>query len=383
MAKAVRSGGDSSRAPVDAVEALRPLRDVWRAAPLMRNDTEHEAALVRLLCLVPIAALALLFGDRLTGGNPLMVTLSTLVAVAFAGALLAHVLRNPLPSPRRRYLSIVCDQLYLCLLLFFLGPVGPWVLPATLLVAVGAGLRYGSAYSLAASVVGVLGVTAIHLVRGDDWSRAALHHGWIGAVILVPAYVAMLGKRLEAVSHNYRARAQKMRRAALYDQLTGLANRANFRRILDRAVEHARSGTEADGFAILYCDLDGFKGVNDTHGHHVGDLLLKQVAVAIGACVRGSDVVARLGGDEFAIFLKGIRDAEIAKRIGGNIVSRVKSIDRIDGRPIHVSCSVGITMIHAPIDETEDLDRILARADEAMYQAKRAGKNQFYLQWAS
>jgi diguanylate cyclase (GGDEF)-like protein len=368
---------------VDAVEALRPLRDVWRSAPLTRNDTEHEAALVRLVCLVPIAALAVLFGDRLSGGNPLMVILSTILAVAFAGALLAHVLRNPLPSPRRRYLSIVCDQLYLCLLLFFLGPVGPWVLPATLLVAVGAGLRYGSSYSLVASVVGVIGVTAIHLIRGDDWSRAALYHGWIGAVILVPAYVAMLGKRLEAVSHNYRARARKMQKAALFDQLTGLANRANFRRILERAVESARAGSESDGFAILYCDLDGFKGVNDTHGHHVGDLLLKNVAAAISACVRGSDVVARLGGDEFAIFLKGIRDAEIAKRIGGNIVSRVKSIDRIDGRPIHVSCSVGITMIQAPIDETEDLDRMLARADEAMYQAKRAGKNQFYLQWAS
>ena len=154
------------------------------------------------------------------------------------------------------------------------------------------------------------------------------------------------------------------------------------RRVQDQG-QRARTGDDPQGFAILYCDLDGFKSVNDTHGHHVGDVLLKQVAKALSACVRGSDTVGRMGGDEFAILLTGISDVEIARRIGAQVVQRVRAIERVEGRTIRVSCSVGITLVAAPLDEHDQIDSILKRADDAMYQAKRAGKNQFYLQWAN
>jgi diguanylate cyclase (GGDEF)-like protein/PAS domain S-box-containing protein len=154
-------------------------------------------------------------------------------------------------------------------------------------------------------------------------------------------------------------------RQALHDPLTGLANRTLF---TDRAA-HAfeQRGTAA---AVLFCDLDDFKRVNDVLGHHAGDELLTEVAVRLRRCVRAGDTVARLGGDEFAILLEDELSVAEADLIAGRVLAAVRAPLALAGEEVEVTCSVGIATT-AEADSTEEL---LRNADVAMYAAKAAGK---------
>jgi diguanylate cyclase (GGDEF)-like protein len=349
-----------------------------------RPDTEHELAFWRLGFLAVMLILTILQAPSIAYGLIRPATLTTIGALLAAVGILMHIVHEPDIVPARRYASIGLDLIYLSCMVPLLGESGAWLLPIYIVVAVGSSLRFGRTYGYAASIIGALGFLVAYRFDSTFWvHQTTLVGSWLLTMLLVPAYTAALGHRLEVLSESYRAHAKQLRSLATEDALTGLANRAFFKRVLERAMAQARLPQRAEGFAVLYCDLDGFKAVNDAHGHRAGDLLLQAVARTLKTCVRGSDTVARLGGDEFAVLLPGIHDVEIARRIGSNIVVRVKAINRIEGRAITMSCSVGITLVNAPLDELETLDQVLARADDAMYQAKRAGKNQFYLQWAN
>ena len=168
-----------------------------------------------------------------------------------------------------------------------------------------------------------------------------------------------------------------MARVALADPLTGLGNRAHFKQRLERSFLRARLSAGQEGFAVIFVDLDGFKAVNDTYGHPTGDALLKEVARTLKRCVRTTDHLARLGGDEFAIVLNRISDPTVAKRIGRDVVEQVHLIRSVDGKPIEISCSVGVAMSPDTLNDG-DIERVLTTADEAMYEAKRAGKNRLF-----
>jgi diguanylate cyclase (GGDEF)-like protein len=155
---------------------------------------------------------------------------------------------------------------------------------------------------------------------------------------------------------------------AFHDALTGLPNRVLFH---DR-LEHALALHHRDGrpLAVLFCDLDDFKAVNDRHGHHAGDRLLRQVAERLRSAVRDSDTVARVGGDEFAILLEGAGDpGEPAERIMAEIG---RPFD-IDGQAVMIGVSIGLVQAgeHGPVPSA---DALLRRADAAMYAGKRRGK---------
>ncbi|MGI5239205.1 putative bifunctional diguanylate cyclase/phosphodiesterase [Dactylosporangium sp. CA-139066] len=155
---------------------------------------------------------------------------------------------------------------------------------------------------------------------------------------------------------------------AFHDALTGLSNRVLFH---DR-LEHALALHNRDGrpLAVLFCDLDDFKAVNDRFGHHCGDRLLRQVAVRLRAAVRDSDTIARVGGDEFAILLEGSGDpGEPAERIMTEIA---RPFD-LDGQAVTVGVSIGLVQAgeHGPVPSA---DALLRRADAAMYAGKRRGK---------
>lgn len=160
---------------------------------------------------------------------------------------------------------------------------------------------------------------------------------------------------------------------ASHDALTGLANRRHLNERLSNAL--ARSRREADGtVALLYLDLDGFKGVNDTLGHEAGDYLLGEVADRLRGCIRGEDLVARLGGDEFAILLIGAGAAE-ATAVAARVVERVAVPIAIGPAVANVSASVGGAVSGAG----DSADELLRRADEQLYAAKRGGKNRALL----
>lgn len=175
---------------------------------------------------------------------------------------------------------------------------------------------------------------------------------------------------------------ERIRSLAFHDHLTLLPNRGLLLDRVGRALAASRR-SGATG-ALIFLDLDDFKAVNDRHGHHVGDLLLKEVAARISALVREVDTVARLGGDEFVILLENLGSdppqAEAdAVRIAGKIVARLDEPFELDGRAARVGASAGIAMFSGGPGETTP-ERLLDHADAAMYQAKRTGKNRVCLQ---
>ncbi len=168
-----------------------------------------------------------------------------------------------------------------------------------------------------------------------------------------------------------RRRAEESVKAlAFLDPLTGLSNRAKFQEYLDAAVKHCEECN--DPFAVLFIDLDGFKGVNDSLGHNAGDELLRQVATRLREGVRTSDRVARFGGDEFLILLNGARNADEAERVAKKLLESLASPMAIENQQVSISGSIGIAT-HA--DRTGINSDLIRRADAAMYAAKEAGRN--------
>ncbi len=165
----------------------------------------------------------------------------------------------------------------------------------------------------------------------------------------------------------------RLRQMAHFDPLTGLANRILLIDRLEQALARNRRGGAL--FAVAYIDLDGFKAINDLHGHHMGDHLLITLARRMKACLRAHDTVARLGGDEFVVLLTELHDLELAKTLVERLLEQLQQPVEIDGLRLQVSGSIGIAVNNPGADV--DADRLLRHADHAMYQAKSSGKNRF------
>ncbi len=165
----------------------------------------------------------------------------------------------------------------------------------------------------------------------------------------------------------------QLRHRAFHDELTGLANRALF---FDR-VEHAlmRGSREDAHVAVVFVDLDDFKGINDRLGHAAGDKVLQEVAERFSSSARSADTVARLGGDEFGVLLEGVagpRAVQAAERLLETLLAPV----RIDGEELRISASAGIALGGA---DARDVEELLRKGDLAMYEAKRNGKRRLEL----
>ena len=164
---------------------------------------------------------------------------------------------------------------------------------------------------------------------------------------------------------------------AYHDSLTGLPNRALLSDRLDRAMLAVQRSDRK--LAVMFIDLDRFKTINDSLGHMTGDYLLKEVASRLCRAVRASDTVARLGGDEFVVLVPGIRLAEECSQVAEKIIEALASPFPFEGRMLHITPSIGISMYP---DDGEDVDTLMRHADAAMYHAKANGRNnyQFFTQ---
>ncbi|MEV6494957.1 GGDEF domain-containing protein, partial [Actinoplanes sp. NPDC051633] len=161
---------------------------------------------------------------------------------------------------------------------------------------------------------------------------------------------------------------EDLRRRAGHDPLTGLANRRTMEEQLAAGLEISADYT----VGLLMLDLDGFKQINDTLGHAVGDALLIGIAERLRQQVRQDDIVARLGGDEFVVVMPDVHDPGDVLTIGHRLLQAIRLPMRIDEHVVTVSASVGMTVNHPGVSLAE----LLREADEAMYEAKRSGKNQ-------
>jgi two-component system cell cycle response regulator len=177
--------------------------------------------------------------------------------------------------------------------------------------------------------------------------------------------VRLLYKQLEQYS-------RALESMALHDALTGLPNRRLLMDRLSLAIAHARRNTSA--MAVLFMDLDGFKQINDTLGHDAGDTLLSLVADRLVAAVRQEDTVARMGGDEFVIGLWELGHPDDVGTLVSKVIQAVSQPYRIQAHDVNITASVGVGIypLHGEAVET-----LMKNADLALYEAKRAGKNNY------
>ncbi len=225
---------------------------------------------------------------------------------------------------------------------------------------------------------------------GPEWTAQTEQDDWQGEVRFrrqsgdtYPAWLMVSavreGNNLTAVNHigiaiditDRKAKEERIRFLAQHDVLTELPNRALCQLRLAEALAAARNGNEQ--VAVLFIDLDRFKLVNDTMGHHIGDGLLRTVARRLVQAVRSHDTVSRLGGDEFVIIMRHVsgRD-ELDALVNQRLIPAVRQPLVVEGHTLSVSCSVGIALY--PQDGTDE-DELMRRADAAMYEAKSAGRD--------
>ena len=169
-----------------------------------------------------------------------------------------------------------------------------------------------------------------------------------------------------------KATEERVHFLAHHDSLTGLPNRVTLMLHLEHALQQARR--EGEGLAVMFIDLDNFKRINDTLGHHIGDLLLCEVARRIRSAVRDSDIVARIGGDEFVMVLERGHFPGDAAIVAQKIIDRLGQPYRFESHELHTSPSIGICVF--PEDGGE-IETLMKNADTAMYHAKSLGRNNF------
>lgn len=199
---------------------------------------------------------------------------------------------------------------------------------------------------------------------------------WMERTISVARDAAGRPQYLVAQCEDISARKEHLNRIqdmAYYDTLTKLPNRRMLMDQLERGLNAAKWNRAA--LALMFVDLDGFKGINDTLGHDIGDEILKAAAQRLSSCVRGGDLVARQGGDEFVIVLREVMNPASAELVARKVVETMREPIDLDGHTLKATASIGVALYIPPEDCS--VDELMKRADTAMYCTKQAGRNGF------
>ena len=212
--------------------------------------------------------------------------------------------------------------------------------------------------------------------QGEIWNRrkdGEIYPQWLTITSIRDAqgkivnYVGVFHDMTEIKMHE-----EELRYQAHHDALTGLPNRVLFHDRLGVAMAHARR--EESKVAVLFLDLDNFKRINDSLGHTVGDLLLKEVAARLGRCLREIDSVARYGGDEFIVLLERVGQEEDVLLAAQRIVEGLAPVISLQGQDFYLTVSLGVAFYP---EDGQDQDTLIKNADTAMYRAKESGKNTY------
>lgn len=194
------------------------------------------------------------------------------------------------------------------------------------------------------------------------------------AALIVLCWVVVLSKRLKEQKTTISASEERFRYMAQHDPLTGLPTRLLLRERMDTAIDKARRS--ATGLALLMLDLDKFKQINDSLGHHAGDEALKVTAQRVTDIVHNSGTVARISGDEFVVLLTNIKEPSEAESVAAKVVNVLSTSFQVGHREIPLSASVGVC---TGFGDELDAESLLKSVDTAMYHAKAKGKNRFQL----
>jgi len=336
--------------------AMVPHRDSLRSRLMLSGTVFANTLYIACQNQGSLPDWALVLSAALIGIIPLAVALAT-----FKGN------HNPL---RWVLTGSYCALSLLLLKIQLPQPSSPWVIVAPLTVAYAGCFfhfwhRYrkssaGAVVTLcgffawtAAFPIGVLGPTLVHGFHVDTevWN--------------LPKYLVAVGMILLLLEEQL----NQNRHMALHDQLTGLPNRRLFLDCLSGALERASRGKVK--MAILAVDLNGFKDVNDTMGHHVGDLVLQQVGALFSTRVRKSDTLARTGGDEFSLILEAPAGSVEAHLLCDALNHLLQTPIQVGEHTLHISASIGVAVYP---DDAQDLQALSVIADQRMYSAKRTAK---------
>lgn len=333
-----------------------------------RPDTEHEAALIRIVLALISACymiIAVRSGNVVSDDKWHVVALIALMVPYSVGAFLSILIRPQISVPRR-ILSMVMDIGATTYAIYFLRDVATPFFGLYLFNACGNGFRFGPRYLYLSNALSITGFTFV-LIMSEYWTaHQTMGIGLLIVLIVIPMYFASLVRQL----HSALAR---MRTMANHDTLTGLPNRHSFYEQLQHRLRLAeRSNTP---FAVVFVDLDGFKPINDVLGHAAGDIVLKSVARRLEQSVRKNDIVARFGGDEFVIILSDIHKTAVPS-VAHKIIDTVARPHEFNGQMVTLSSSMGIAIYP---DGGRTVDELVAQADTAMYRSKRMGRNFFCL----
>jgi diguanylate cyclase (GGDEF)-like protein/PAS domain S-box-containing protein len=244
---------------------------------------------------------------------------------------------------------------------------GPWCEVVTTRVASQSPVNeLDSAIARATAGSGMSWCWTVPIPSGPDLAPAALSVWRVtaGPPLIGHRHVLTRSARHVQLALVRTAEHQRLRHLAGHDALTGVANRAEFRARL----AHALAIGERE-LAVAFCDLDGFKPINDTYGHRVGDTVLVAVADRLRLCLRTGDELARIGGDEFTVLLRNVPDAAAARHVADRLLAAVAEPFVADGDDVVLGMSVGIALA----TPGATADALLVAADEALYDVKRAG----------
>jgi diguanylate cyclase (GGDEF)-like protein len=333
----------------------------WPGTALSRafpGSHEKEQALLRV-SLGSVVLLVYLTASAVYSSHTVHATLLAVAAyVMFGGATYIAAIVTPAPSLLRLTFTTFADQAIAIAAMAVGGPAALPLLWVIFWLLVGAGCRYGQ--RMLGLSCGVALVGLVCLMRWQPWWHANITAG-LGVTFSVAAISVYLA------AHVYR-----LERQAVTDPLTGLYNRVQLEQaigglLLTRSVDASRA-------ALLLVNLDGFKEVNDSFGHAIGDELLRSFATALVRRMRRGDTLARLGGDEFVVLAHHVYDRKDALIVADSIHSIVGNLHTVGGYPVTVSCSIGVCLLTEGTGSRYLNARTLIRAvDSAIYRAKSRG----------
>jgi diguanylate cyclase (GGDEF)-like protein len=278
------------------------------------------------------------------------------VAYATASWLAVDLVNRPLRA--RLAITTLLDQALVVGLL----AAAPLTLPmmgAVFWFLIDSACRFGKStltLSCACAVSGILVLALLSPWWIENWPVAL---GLALSVMVTSFYLGLLGERVSRV-------IEQLTHQAGTDPLTGLCNRFELNKRLEQAILATSTSSTS---ALMLIDLDGFKEVNDSYGHAVGDVLLQTFAGLLKSRMRRIDTVARLGGDEFVVLARDIQDKNAVLAIADAVHSALADMTSIQGQTVKVSASIGACMVSAPTD----IAALLGAADHAMYRAKTLG----------
>lgn len=330
------------------------------------GEDESEQILVRWIFLPAIWVFML--GLGLIEGAVLLVILAQMV---LAVVHTIHARLRPQDAVFRRRAGVFVDQVPCVALVALTTPAGAPLYFGFATVSVGYGLRFGPSYGLMSALVSGLGLSFVTVLVPAYRAEWVWMLSIIGLVTLVPVYSAYLAVRLQRRQERMKEESARLLHAATHDTMTGLANRAYFVEVLATSLQQRVGRRHA--LAVLFIDLDGFKGVNDRSGHAAGDALLCRVAQCLQSSVRSGDLVARIGGDEFAVLVCEVLRTEEVPLIIGALEARLRTAIASEKIFEGAGASIGSVTYDGgtPSPEAETL---LKEADAAMYAVKAKHK---------